>query len=75
MGCPIEVEDRFGPEVAAECLGGFDFTLLFEEVFLSIIPLIFVCLFWPFRFRQLAYRFQRIKIGRIYHVKLVGPSL
>ncbi len=72
MVCTIKVEDRFGPAVAAECLGGFRFTLLFEEVFLSIIPLVLVALFLPFRLYQLAYRFQRIQVGRIYHVKLVG---
>jgi ATP-binding cassette, subfamily C (CFTR/MRP), member 1 len=71
MGCSIDVEDRFGPQVDSSCLGGFDFTLLFEEAFLSIAPLILVALFLPFRLHELAYRFQRIKIGRLYQAKLV----
>ncbi|KAF2177348.1 hypothetical protein K469DRAFT_755155 [Zopfia rhizophila CBS 207.26] len=32
------IDDSFGPS-ANECRGGFDFTLLFEETFLSIIPI------------------------------------
>ncbi|KAI9826794.1 MAG: hypothetical protein M1819_007265 [Sarea resinae] len=35
--CTIAVEDSFGPQ-EKYCLGGFDFTLLFEETFLSIAP-------------------------------------
>lgn len=38
-GCTIAVEDRFGPVVGNSCLGGFDFTLLFEESILTILPL------------------------------------
>lgn len=37
--CSIVVEDNFGPIVAGTCLGGFDFTLLFEEAILTILPL------------------------------------
>ncbi|GJN77161.1 hypothetical protein PLIIFM63780_000650 [Purpureocillium lilacinum] len=36
--CAIGVEDTFGPVVHGTCLGGFDFTLLFEEALLSIVP-------------------------------------
>jgi hypothetical protein len=37
--CSIAVEDVFGPVVASSCLGGFDFTLLFEESILTLVPL------------------------------------
>ncbi|PHH89568.1 hypothetical protein CDD83_5759 [Cordyceps sp. RAO-2017] len=37
--CSIAVEDSFGPIVADSCLGGFDFTLLFEESILTLVPL------------------------------------
>lgn len=37
--CTIRVEDAWGPQVAPTCLYGFDFTLLFEETILSILPL------------------------------------
>ncbi|KAJ3495648.1 hypothetical protein NLG97_g3239 [Lecanicillium saksenae] len=36
--CTIEVERAFGPAVSSQCLGGFDFTLLFEETILTILP-------------------------------------
>jgi hypothetical protein len=35
--CTIDTQKDFGP-TNAYCYGGFDFTLLFEETFLSIIP-------------------------------------
>ena len=37
--CTITDEDAFGPIVSASCLDGFDFTLLFEEAILTILPL------------------------------------
>lgn len=37
--CSNATEDVFGPAVASTCLGGFDFTLLFEETILTILPL------------------------------------
>lgn len=39
--CSIEVHDRFGPTVVSSCLNGFDFTLLFEESVLTLLPLLF----------------------------------
>jgi ATP-binding cassette subfamily C (CFTR/MRP) protein 1 len=37
--CSIDVEDVFGPVVTSSCVRGFDFTLLFEESILTILPL------------------------------------
>ncbi|KAJ5748330.1 uncharacterized protein N7511_010026 [Penicillium nucicola] len=42
--CSAAVEDVFGPTVAPSCLHGFDFTLLFEETILTLLPLGLVCL-------------------------------
>lgn len=39
MTCAISVEDTWGPVVSTSCLQGFDFTLLFEESVLTILPL------------------------------------
>lgn len=39
MPCNIAIEDAWGPVVPASCLQGFDFTLLFEESILTILPL------------------------------------
>lgn len=37
--CSVVIEDVFGPLVSRACLDGFDFTLLFEETILTILPL------------------------------------
>lgn len=37
--CSIADEDTFGPIVSGSCLDGFDFTLLFEESILTLLPL------------------------------------
>ncbi|KAJ5139829.1 P-loop containing nucleoside triphosphate hydrolase protein [Penicillium atrosanguineum] len=36
--CSVADEDLFGPVVNASCHNGFDFTLLFEELILTLIP-------------------------------------
>ncbi|EDU42146.1 MdlB ABC-type multidrug transport system ATPase and permease component [Pyrenophora tritici-repentis] len=40
LSCPIHDETAFGPVVVAvpACYNGFDFTLLFEEIFFSLVP-------------------------------------
>lgn len=58
--CP-RVDDTFGP-YAGSCRGGFDFTLLFEESLLSILPLCLLLAVVPFR---VVYLFRRtIKVNR-----------
>ncbi|ETS74387.1 hypothetical protein PFICI_14253 [Pestalotiopsis fici W106-1] len=34
----VQCDDTFGPVVASSCRGGFDFTLLFEQTVLGILP-------------------------------------
>lgn len=43
QGCTIDVQRAFGPAVSTACLGGFDFTLLFEETILTILPQSVTC--------------------------------
>lgn len=43
--CSIAIEDSFGAIVSGSCKGGFDFTLLFEEAILTIVPLGIACAF------------------------------
>lgn len=50
-----QVDDTFGP-YAKSCRGGFDFTLLFEETILSILPLGLLLIVVPFR---ISYLFRR----------------
>ncbi|KAH7041159.1 uncharacterized protein B0I36DRAFT_379973 [Microdochium trichocladiopsis] len=44
MMCPPSVDASLGPWAGPQCRGGVDFTLLFELVFFSILPL---CVFVP----------------------------
>ncbi|KAF2276608.1 uncharacterized protein EI97DRAFT_377023 [Westerdykella ornata] len=44
----VAVDNTFGP-YAGPCRGGFDFTLLFEDTFLSIAPLALLLCIAPFR--------------------------
>lgn len=56
LSCPIHDEAVFGPVVAAvpACYNGFDFTLLFEEIFFSLVPnVVFVILLIPRVFQLL----------------------
>ncbi|KAJ5727035.1 ABC transporter integral membrane type 1 [Penicillium malachiteum] len=43
--CPLDVEDRFGPQVSSLCLSGFDFTWYFESVILTL-PVTLLFLIW-----------------------------
>ncbi|KAJ6784449.1 hypothetical protein PWT90_09718 [Aphanocladium album] len=38
LSCPAAADNAFGPAVSALCRSGFDFTLLFEESILTILP-------------------------------------
>ncbi|KAF2814016.1 P-loop containing nucleoside triphosphate hydrolase protein [Mytilinidion resinicola] len=63
--CSIDTQKAFGP-ANPHCYGGFDFTLFFEEVFLSIIPFIVAL---PFLFLRL-YKLHKASIkasGRRWH--------
>ncbi|KAF3480026.1 ABC transporter [Arthroderma uncinatum] len=60
MACSVAVEDTFGPAVARSCLGGFDFTLLFEESILTL-PALGIAIAWAF-IRLLALRGEPAKI-------------
>ena len=74
MSCSIQAESVFGPQVAEECRGGFDFTLLFEELILAIVPLAIVCCFMPFRIWRLLRESEKARISSIHHWKLVCNS-
>lgn len=59
--CPIEVETGFGP--SADCYDNFDFTLLFEESILTIVPTILTLLLLPWFILRL--RKSERKVDRI----------
>lgn len=68
--CSITVENSFGPQVDG-CLGGFDFTLLFEETILSILPTALVLLFLPVRIVHLFRSDRKVYEGLLHNLKLV----
>ncbi|KAK2865449.1 hypothetical protein FQN49_003561 [Arthroderma sp. PD_2] len=68
MACSIAVEDTFGPVVASPCLGGFDFTLLFEESILTL-PALGIAIAWAF-VRLLALRREPAKVRSTWLVAL-----
>jgi hypothetical protein len=73
--CSIEVEDVFGPTVASSCLHGFDFTLLFEECILTLVPLGLVCLAALIRVLKLQTASEKVNRSWSYAVKEVcGPE-
>ena len=68
-----QVDDTFGPH-AKSCRGGFDFTLLFEESILSILPLGLLLLVVPFRISYLFRRTIKVDPSSWLAAKLVrGP--
>lgn len=47
--CPSNADLSFGPAIDSRCRDGFDFTLLFEESILSLIPAALFILVSPLR--------------------------
>ena len=72
ISCPL-LDDSFGP-YAEYCRGGFDFTLLFQESILSILPLVLLLGIAPLRIVYLIRR--SIKVGKsvLLPTKLVSLS-
>ncbi|KAI5358401.1 Putative AAA+ ATPase domain, ABC transporter type 1, transmembrane domain-containing protein [Septoria linicola] len=60
--CSLRADDRLGPVVGQGCHDNFDFTLLFEESFLSILPAALFLLLVPLRASHL--RRQEAKVLR-----------
>ncbi|OCL10209.1 hypothetical protein AOQ84DRAFT_3965, partial [Glonium stellatum] len=63
------IDDSFGP-YAQECRGGFDFTLLFEETILSILPLSILLLVAPFRISYLLRKRTKVIRSSLLPLKL-----
>jgi len=64
------VDNTFGP-YAGGCRGGFDFTLLFEEGILSILPLALLLIIIPFRISYLVPRTIKVDSSLLLPTKLV----
>lgn len=64
------VDDTFGPSVG-RCRGGFDFTLLFEESILSLLPLLLLLGIVPLRILYLFKRSLKVTGRALLLSKLV----
>lgn len=64
------VDDTFGPSVG-RCRGGFDFTLLFEESILSLLPLVLLLGIVPLRILYLFKRSLKVTGSALLLSKLV----
>ncbi|OBT64152.1 hypothetical protein VE03_06254 [Pseudogymnoascus sp. 23342-1-I1] len=69
--CSIAVEDNFGPIVAGLCLGGFDFTLLFEEAILTILPLGIAGIWALLRIRVLLQQTSKVQSSWLLPLKML----
>ncbi|KAL6714215.1 hypothetical protein ACLMJK_008710 [Lecanora helva] len=69
-GSCSRTDDTFGP-YAGSCRGGFDFTLLFEQAILSLLPLCLLLLVTPFRVVYLIRREIKVKKSVLLPSKLV----
>jgi hypothetical protein len=69
------VDNTFGP-AATDCRGNFDFTLLFEESVLSILPSALFLLIVPYRFLHIYRGSRKVRRSVLQTVKLVSsPSV
>ena len=74
--CSSGADNAFGPTVDGSCRDGFDFTLLFEQVMLSIIPSLLLILLAPPRLYTLYRASIKILVDSMHIAKLVRiPTL
>lgn len=67
----MSIDNSFGPS-AGDCRGGLDFTLLFEESILTIVPVVLLVIITPFRLWSLLQRPIKVAGTAILPLKLVG---
>jgi ATP-binding cassette subfamily C (CFTR/MRP) protein 1 len=68
------VDYLFGPWAGPDCRGGFDFTLLFEEVFFSTVPVVLFLVAASFRINYLRSRQAKLLRSGLLYTKLVRIS-
>ncbi|KAI2486583.1 Canalicular multispecific organic anion transporter 1 [Pyrenophora tritici-repentis] len=66
------VDDTFGPYAGSHCRGGFDFTLLFSEIFLSIIPISLLISIIPFVAFRLLRTPTKVSRSSLLYTKLIA---
>ncbi|KAJ6119541.1 P-loop containing nucleoside triphosphate hydrolase protein [Penicillium sp. IBT 18751x] len=69
LPCSVANEDLFGPVVDASCRNGFDFTLLFEELILTLVPISFFLLAASLRIWILRRASEKVNRSWLYAAK------
>ncbi|KAH8712254.1 hypothetical protein GQ44DRAFT_689190 [Phaeosphaeriaceae sp. PMI808] len=64
-------DQTFGPWAGPECRGSFDFTLLFEEIILTLLPLALIISATPFRIYFLWKKERKVERSTLLFTKLV----
>lgn len=57
---------------AGSCRGGFDFTLLFEETILTLLPIALISILVPLRIWQLSQKRRKVVESWLLPLKFVG---
>ncbi|OJK04669.1 hypothetical protein ASPACDRAFT_1892879 [Aspergillus aculeatus ATCC 16872] len=70
--CSLDADNVFGPVVALGCRNGFDFTLLFEQSILGILPAVAFLLASPLRAVYLIKKDARTQRNSLRFVKLTA---
>lgn len=68
-----KIDDTFGP-YAGSCRGGFDFTLLFEETILTILPIALLLLVALIRLPYLFKRQTKVVWSYLLPLKMVSTT-
>lgn len=68
-----QIDDTFLPH-ALYCRGGFDFTLLFEETILTLLPLALFLIVAPFRIWYLFKKEAKVIHSSLLPIKIVSAS-
>ncbi|KAJ5364163.1 P-loop containing nucleoside triphosphate hydrolase protein [Penicillium cataractarum] len=75
LPCSVADEDVFGPFVNASCHNGFDFTLLFEETILTLLPLLLLLLSGAVRVWNLRHATEKVNRSWLYAAKEVALAI
>lgn len=73
MECSIDSDRVFGPAVQG-CRSDFDFTLLFQDTILSILPSSVLLILASTKLIALIHRPAVARLGWLYHSKLVSSD-
>ncbi|KAE8368538.1 P-loop containing nucleoside triphosphate hydrolase protein [Aspergillus caelatus] len=74
-GCSLQADNSFGPTIDPGCRDGFDFTLLFEQAILGLVPAVAFLLVCPPRLRFLIKRDVRTQPHIMRLAKLIAALI